>query len=88
MKEKILEVLDDKKDAISLIELNDLMGLKTADELKELSEELIKLEIERWIDETYSIEVIKTEGKLEFTILVDGIELDEEESKLDLTGLR
>ena len=46
MKEKILEVLDDKKDAVTLIEINDLMGLKTAEELKELSDQLIKLEEE------------------------------------------
>ena len=46
MKNKILEVLDNEKDALSLIEINDLIGLKTAEELKELSEELVKLEEE------------------------------------------
>lgn len=49
MKNKILEALDDKKDALSLIEINNLMGLKTAEELKELSDELIKLEEENII---------------------------------------
>ena len=46
MKNKILEVLDNEKDALSLIEINDLIGLETAEELKELSEELVKLEEE------------------------------------------
>ncbi len=46
MKDKILEVLDDKNDALSLIEINDLMGLRTPDELRELSKELKCLEEE------------------------------------------
>ena len=46
MKNKILNVLDDKKDAISLIEINDLIGLTTAEELRKLSDELAILEEE------------------------------------------
>ena len=46
MKDKILEVLDDKKDAVTLMEINDLMGLKTASELNELIQELKLLEEE------------------------------------------
>ena len=54
----------------------------------EITKELVKEKIETYLDESYSIEVIKTEGKLEFIISADGIELDEERSKLDLTTLR
>ena len=46
MKNKILEILDDKKDALSLIEINDLLGLKTPQELRDLAQELKSLEEE------------------------------------------
>ena len=43
MKDKILEVLDKEMDAKSLIDINDMMGLKTSDELKELQDALEEL---------------------------------------------
>ena len=43
MREKILELLSNIHEAKELIEINDLLGLKSADELKELKEELDKL---------------------------------------------
>ena len=68
MKNKILEVLDNEKDALSLIEINDLIGLETAEELKELSEELVKLEEENILyitkkDKSTNEEDIKTVSK-------------------------
>ena len=43
MKEKITEILDNIYEAKSLIEINDLLGLTTAEELKELDDSLNKL---------------------------------------------
>lgn len=43
MKEQILEVLKDIHEAKTLIEINDLLGLKTADELKELQKNMEEL---------------------------------------------
>ncbi len=43
MKERVLEVLDKEMDAKSLIEINDMLGLKTSDELKELQDALQEL---------------------------------------------
>jgi ribonuclease R len=43
MKEKILEALDDVHEAKTLIEVNDLLGLTTAEELRELNLELENL---------------------------------------------
>lgn len=46
MRELILEKLDKVLDAMDIIVINDLLNLKTADELRELQEELAKLEQE------------------------------------------
>ena len=43
MKEQILEILDNIHEAKTLIEINDLLGLTTAEELKELQDTLEKL---------------------------------------------
>ena len=43
MKEQILDVLKDIHEAKTLIEINDLLGLKTADELKELQKNMEEL---------------------------------------------
>ena len=43
MKEKILEVLDDKYEALDLITINDLLNLKTPEELHELEGSLNEL---------------------------------------------
>ena len=43
MKARVLEVLDKEYDAKTLIEVNDMLGLKTAEELKELEEVLQEL---------------------------------------------
>ena len=43
MKDKILQVLDKEVDAKSLIEINDMIGLKTSEELKELQDALQEL---------------------------------------------
>ena len=43
MKEQILDVLKDIHEAKTLIEINDLLGLKTADELKELQKNIEEL---------------------------------------------
>lgn len=46
MRELILTKLDKVLDAMDIISINDLLGLKTADELRELQEEIAKLEKE------------------------------------------
>lgn len=43
MKENIVEVLDNKKEALSLIEINDLLELKTSNELQDLIKNLNEL---------------------------------------------
>ena len=43
MKDQILDVLKDIHEAKTLIEINDLLGLKTADELKELQKNIEEL---------------------------------------------
>ena len=43
MKQEILNKLENIHEAKTLIEINDLLGLKTADELRELQETLNKL---------------------------------------------
>ncbi len=43
MKENIVEVLDDKKEALSLIEINDLLEFKTSNELQDLIKNLNEL---------------------------------------------
>lgn len=43
MKQRVLEILQDKKDALTLIEINDLMDLQSAEQLKELSDLLNEL---------------------------------------------
>ena len=43
MKDQILDVLKDIHEAKTLIEINDLLGLKTADELKELQKNMEEL---------------------------------------------
>lgn len=43
MKENIVKVLDDKKEALSLIEINDLLELKTSNELQDLIKNLNEL---------------------------------------------
>ena len=43
MREDIIRCLNDKKDALDIIEINDLLGFKSAEELKELQDELDKL---------------------------------------------
>ncbi|MBO5096374.1 MAG: hypothetical protein J6B98_05820, partial [Bacilli bacterium] len=43
MKEQILEILDNIHEAKTLIEINDLLELTTAEELKELQDTLEKL---------------------------------------------
>ncbi|MDD4187517.1 MAG: ribonuclease R [Bacilli bacterium] len=52
MKEKIIKVLKLKKDAQEIIQINDLLNLKTSDELKELNENLEKLEQEHIVFKT------------------------------------
>jgi len=43
MKERIIEVLKDKYDALDIIKINDLLSLTTAGELKKLQDEIIEL---------------------------------------------
>ena len=43
MKEQVLNVLDDKYEALDLIAINDLLGLTTPEELKELEDALNEL---------------------------------------------
>ena len=43
MKDKILEVLQNQNKGITLIEINDLLGLKTVDEYKTLRKEVMEL---------------------------------------------
>ena len=43
MKEEVLKVLDDKYEALDLITINDLLGLTTPEELKELEDTLNEL---------------------------------------------
>ena len=43
MKTEIIKLLNDKKDALDLIVINDLLKLNTSDELKELQTELDNL---------------------------------------------
>lgn len=54
--------------------------------LDEITEELIAEKIGIYLDSSYNVKVKKTEGKLEFTVLVDDIELDGIRNKLDFSS--
>ena len=57
MEDKIISLLENKKDALSLIEINDLLELNTALELKELENNLNKLSKKHLIFKTKKINI-------------------------------
>ena len=64
MKDKVLEVLSDRVDALNLIAINDLIGLKTAEELKMLENSLEDFYINRFGKVLYSMFFEKYTEKL------------------------